>query len=248
MSLLEEYDFDSLAYLDKDYDDPIIKSKVDDLILNEMKTFKPKNYLLYLPHPLHNNNNNSSNNNINEIETEFVFTSDLVQHDYNRMTASTDAGIGREVNFQFKGRYFDDIDHLQPPPSSSSPSTSKGSTDDTNDDDKSLLEWKNSLKKIIVRMENNSNSILNLKALDTHGSACSLFYNEYLKNYNDSINRRVKDTEEASTEVNVSRLRESNQAGEELLRLKRRRNEVYNRSVHIKRNLCSQGDTANDNL
>lgn len=38
-------DYDSLAYIDNEYDNPIVKEVVHNMITEEMKLIKPKNYL-----------------------------------------------------------------------------------------------------------------------------------------------------------------------------------------------------------
>lgn len=51
MDLLREYEFDSLAYIDKEYDHPDVQAAVHALISAEMRTFTPPNYLEHLPYP-----------------------------------------------------------------------------------------------------------------------------------------------------------------------------------------------------
>lgn len=41
MDKIQEYDIDSLAYIDKDYEEGYMKSIVNNLIVEEMKSFKP---------------------------------------------------------------------------------------------------------------------------------------------------------------------------------------------------------------
>jgi pre-mRNA-splicing factor SPF27 len=42
---------DSLAYIDREYDDPATQQAVHDLLEAEMATFRPKDYLAHLPYP-----------------------------------------------------------------------------------------------------------------------------------------------------------------------------------------------------
>ena len=49
MNLLQEYDFDALPYLDREYDDPEQQRRVHELIAEEMRTFSPRDYLSTLP-------------------------------------------------------------------------------------------------------------------------------------------------------------------------------------------------------
>lgn len=51
MNLIKEYDFDALPYIDKDYDIPEVRDSVHALIVAEMRSFAPANYLEYLPCP-----------------------------------------------------------------------------------------------------------------------------------------------------------------------------------------------------
>lgn len=51
MDLLREYEFDALPYIDKEYDHPLVQEAVHKLISDEMRTFKPQNYLHHLPYP-----------------------------------------------------------------------------------------------------------------------------------------------------------------------------------------------------
>ena len=51
MDLLAEYEFESLPYIDNEYDNPEVKAVVHSLISDEMKTFSPANYLAHLSYP-----------------------------------------------------------------------------------------------------------------------------------------------------------------------------------------------------
>ncbi len=51
MDLLEEYGNDCLLYIDREYDIPEVKEMVNSMIIAEMRTFVPGNYLLHLPNP-----------------------------------------------------------------------------------------------------------------------------------------------------------------------------------------------------
>lgn len=51
MNLLQQYDFDSLPLIDREYDDPAVKDIVKATVAAEMQTFEPQNYLEYLPYP-----------------------------------------------------------------------------------------------------------------------------------------------------------------------------------------------------
>lgn len=53
MNLIQEYEFESLPYIDSEYDDPVVKEAVRAIISQEMKMFSPleKNYLAHLPYP-----------------------------------------------------------------------------------------------------------------------------------------------------------------------------------------------------
>ena len=46
-----EVDFECSPYLDKEYDIPMVKDVVNQMISNELKTFAPKDYLTFLPYP-----------------------------------------------------------------------------------------------------------------------------------------------------------------------------------------------------
>jgi len=41
MDKIQQYDIDSLAYIDKEYEEGYMKSIVNNLIVEEMKSFKP---------------------------------------------------------------------------------------------------------------------------------------------------------------------------------------------------------------
>jgi hypothetical protein len=53
MNLLSEYEFESLPYIDNEYDHPIVSELVHSMIASEMKTFTPDErlYLAHLPYP-----------------------------------------------------------------------------------------------------------------------------------------------------------------------------------------------------
>jgi pre-mRNA-splicing factor SPF27 len=51
MDFIREYDFDSLPYIDQDYDDPQVKANVDALVRQEMASFAPADYLAKLLYP-----------------------------------------------------------------------------------------------------------------------------------------------------------------------------------------------------
>lgn len=52
MNLLQEYDFDALPYLDREYDHPEVQAMVHAMIAAEMRTFTPRpDYLNHLPLP-----------------------------------------------------------------------------------------------------------------------------------------------------------------------------------------------------
>jgi hypothetical protein len=75
MSLLNQYDFDSLPYIDKEYDHPIVQNAVLELIQEEMNIMSKepkKDYLLHLPLP------------INLINNQPYMNSTILQKEYDR--------------------------------------------------------------------------------------------------------------------------------------------------------------------
>ena len=46
-----EVDFECSPYCDKEYDIPMVKDVVNQMISNELKTFTPNDYLAFLPYP-----------------------------------------------------------------------------------------------------------------------------------------------------------------------------------------------------
>jgi pre-mRNA-splicing factor SPF27 len=85
VNLLQEYDFDSLPYIDKEYDHPMVSQAVHSLIEEEMKTFRPPadKYLGHLPYP------------------------ELKKFDYNRSPPTTKGAVDLS-------RYPEDINKLAP--------------------------------------------------------------------------------------------------------------------------------------
>ena len=53
MSILEEFEFDSLPYVDKEFEDPHMQAAVREAIAAEMRRFKPRRggYISHLPYP-----------------------------------------------------------------------------------------------------------------------------------------------------------------------------------------------------